>query len=123
MAETYDLKEYLSLKKFDEISVTMDFIPNDGITKIETVKGLFIMHAENLPAGWIPFSYIVLENGIVGWMQPKVIKLIKRYSVKDSNSKEFILKVIGAIDSIQIQMKEAVDLLQLLENELRAYVI
>lgn len=130
MPAEFNLTEYMKLQKFDEIKVTMDFTPSDGIDNIMTVSGIFVKHADNIPAGWIPLAYVVLDNGIFGWIMPyrivgtkkiSVIELVRAYSPQVGD-KETLRRVVGVIDSVQVNIGNMADLLQSLENDLRKMI-
>jgi len=114
---SYNEAEYKSLRKFDLITATMDFTPRDGIANPETINGVFIKFAENIPAGYIPTAYVMLDNGTMGWFPPWIIKLVRHFDV--ANDAERIKHILTAIDNIQIELKQVVDLLQVLNTELR----
>ncbi len=115
---SYDLQAYLSLKKFDIIGVTMDFKPTDGVPVIETVNGVFIMHAMNLPAGWIPFAFCALENGFVGWLHPALITLVSRREQSGDTNEAQINKVIALIGNVSDEIDKLISILKMLNTEL-----
>jgi hypothetical protein len=112
MAKTYkpltkeEIDKFMLLEKFDRVTVTADFVPQDGIDKEETVGGMFIMHAQNLPSGWIPFGYVVLENGATGWFHPASIELVIKHADLGEDVVEMKRAAIKAATAIQGEIKE-----------------
>ena len=121
------LQEYMKLQKFDVIEVEMDFTPMDGIVNIGKITGYFIKHAENIPQGWIPTCYVILDNGLIGWIAPFRIENGKRINAirfvsrqGNANNKEIIDRVMRVINAVQSDISNSLKLLQWLEDELNA---